>query len=102
MEKWGYIPLNATINKSSKKSVGQYYRLFTAPKAEIQIIESRCKGCGFCVEFCPVEVLEVSKEINQKGYHPPKVKDIQKCVVCKTCEYLCPDLAIFVTKKEES
>ena len=31
----------------------------------------RCKGCGFCVAFCPTHCLELSSAFNGKGYHPP-------------------------------
>lgn len=70
------------------------------PNAEITIIKDRCKGCGFCIEFCPREVLEESHEINKRGVHPPKVKDASKCVLCTFCSSICPDFAIFVVEKE--
>ena len=35
---------------------------------------SRCKGCGFCIAFCPPHVLEFSTEFNPQGYHPPRLK----------------------------
>jgi 2-oxoglutarate ferredoxin oxidoreductase subunit delta len=71
------------------------------PRGEIHIIKDRCKGCSFCVEYCPKEVLEMSEEFNVKGYHPPQVKDEEACVHCQLCEMLCPDFAIFVVEKEE-
>ena len=69
------------------------------PKAEVHIIKDWCKGCGFCIEFCPREVLEVSEEFNQRGVHPPKVKDESKCALCGFCEAVCPDFAIFSVEK---
>ena len=71
------------------------------PQAEICIISDRCKGCGYCITFCPKEVLEESEEINARGVHPPKVKDIEKCAVCGFCMAICPDLAIFVKDKAD-
>ncbi len=65
------------------------------PHGEVYIIKDRCKGCGFCIQFCPKEVLEASEEINKKGVHPPKVKDESKCILCGFCEAICPDFAIF-------
>jgi len=70
-------------------------------QAEITIIKDRCKGCGYCIAYCPKEVLEESEEINARGVHPPKVKDINKCAVCGYCTAICPDLAIFVKEKTE-
>ena len=40
-------------------------------KGIVYIIEDRCKGCGYCIEFCPRQVLEFSTGFNAKGYHPP-------------------------------
>lgn len=68
-------------------------------QAEIHIIKERCKGCNFCIEYCPKDVLEESEEFNEKGFHPPKVKDETKCVICGFCEVVCPDFAIFSIEK---
>ena len=71
------------------------------PKGEIHIFKDRCKGCVFCVEYCPKDVLEMSEEFNVKGYHPPHVKNPDDCVECHLCEMLCPEFAIFVTPEED-
>ena len=42
-------------------------------KGFVAITVERCKGCGFCVEFCPTHVLALSSAFNSKGYHPPHV-----------------------------
>ena len=70
----------------------------SGPKGDVHIHLARCKGCGFCVEFCPREVLENSEKFNRKGYHPPKVVQPDKCNTCDTCEMICPDFAIFTVK----
>ncbi len=62
----------------------------------VHVIEERCKGCGFCVEFCPRDVLVISERTNSKGYHPPEIIDDQHCVNCGLCALLCPDFAIYV------
>ena len=62
----------------------------------VHIIDDRCKGCGFCVEFCPRNVLAISTRANAKGYHPPEVIDDQYCTNCNLCMLLCPDFAIYV------
>jgi 2-oxoglutarate ferredoxin oxidoreductase subunit delta len=62
----------------------------------VHIIDDRCKGCGFCIEFCPRKVLTISKRTNSKGYHPPEVVDGDHCTNCGLCALLCPDFAIYV------
>jgi 2-oxoglutarate ferredoxin oxidoreductase subunit delta len=71
------------------------------PHGEIHVFKDRCKGCGFCVEYCPKDVLEMSEEYNIKGYHPPLVKKPDDCVECHLCEMLCPEFAIYVVLKQE-
>lgn len=70
-------------------------------EVEIFVIEDRCKGCNFCIELCPKDVLDRSPELNVRGAHPPIVKDEEACVGCGICEEVCPDFAIFLRIKEE-
>jgi 2-oxoglutarate ferredoxin oxidoreductase subunit delta len=71
------------------------------PEGELHILNERCKGCAFCVEYCPKDVLELSTEFNSKGYHPPIVKNGAICVHCQLCEMLCPEFAIYCVLKNE-
>ncbi|MBS3735554.1 MAG: ferredoxin family protein [Candidatus Bipolaricaulota bacterium] len=65
----------------------------------LYIREDYCKGCGYCIEFCPQEVLEESEGFNEKGYHPPEPTAIDKCVNCGFCSIICPDFAIWDEKE---
>jgi 2-oxoglutarate ferredoxin oxidoreductase subunit delta len=67
---------------------------------KVNILDYRCKGCKYCIEFCPKDVLEESKEFNEKGYYPPVVKEEGKCINCNFCETVCPEFAIYVTELE--
>ena len=64
-------------------------------KGIVHILEERCKGCGYCIEFCPKKVLTFSKGFNTKGYHPPTTLNDDDCVNCHYCEIICPEFAIF-------
>lgn len=64
-------------------------------RGEVHIIEDRCKGCGYCIEFCPRKILALSERFNKKGYHPPAVLQAEACVNCHYCEIICPEFAIY-------
>jgi len=68
------------------------------PKGELITIAERCKGCEYCVSFCPKNVLAMSPEYNSKGYHSPLVKSAEQCSGCNQCGLLCPDFAIYFKK----
>ncbi len=72
------------------------------PKGKVIIFASRCKGCGFCVEYCPRDVLVLSEDFNKKGYHPPVAINEEGCVNCHFCEIICPEFAIFSIAIEEN
>jgi len=82
-------------------------RPFTHPQAlkirdvDVVVLEDRCKGCSFCIEFCPKDVLEQDTKLNVRGVYAPRVRDPTLCVGCGVCEEICPDFAIFLVDKGE-
>ncbi|MCL1894007.1 MAG: 4Fe-4S dicluster domain-containing protein [Holophagaceae bacterium] len=73
-----------TNSSTEKKGKGTIF-----VKAEI------CKGCSFCIDFCPTKAIGFSNEFNQKGYHYPVLVYEEKCTGCDLCGLYCPDFAIF-------
>lgn len=65
------------------------------PRGTVAINAELCKGCGFCIAFCPSAVLESSDRFNSKGYHPPHAVNPDACTGCDLCGMYCPDFAIF-------
>ncbi len=65
------------------------------PRGRVEINEALCKGCGYCIEFCPRDVLAWSGSFNGKGYHPPRIAAPERCTGCGLCGMYCPDFAIF-------
>jgi len=67
------------------------------PRGQVFVIPERCKGCRFCIEFCPEDVLEESVAMNAKGYHYPVVAEGKEddCVNCRFCLLVCPEFAIY-------
>ena len=64
------------------------------------IFPGLCKGCGLCMEMCPVDVLKWSEELGV--YSTPIVEcvDIGKCIGCGKCMLVCPDCAILVVREK--
>ena len=63
---------------------------------KIIIDHTVCKGCHLCIDQCPNNVLEVSKNRSTKGYLMPIAARTDDCIVCMLCEMICPDMAIIV------
>jgi 2-oxoglutarate ferredoxin oxidoreductase subunit delta len=78
-----------------------YFGNLKPAKGVVHINANWCKGCGFCVQYCPTKVLEVSKDFNAKGYHPPVVSAPENCRNCGFCEIICPEFSIFVSPTVE-
>ena len=81
--------MSADAAKKVKKVIGTVY-----------IDRERCKGCSFCVEFCPTKCLELDKAFNAKGYHPPVLARADDCSGCDLCGLYCPDFSIFGVMKK--
>ena len=60
-----------------------------------------CKGCGYCIKFCPKHILEMSKERSQRGHFYPVNVNIDECTTCGICALVCPEAAIEVTSDKE-
>lgn len=59
-------------------------------KGDIVIDIEKCKGCELCAVACPQDALQLSREINSKGYHYiVKIED--NCTGCSNCALVCPD-----------
>ena len=63
----------------------------------IKINIERCKGCGFCIDVCPLKSLQLSKNLNKKGFHYLE-KHKEECSGCGLCFQMCPDLCIEVER----
>ncbi len=64
---------------------------------EVVIDKEVCKGCGVCVPACPNSVLNLSKNVNSKGYNYSEQTN-DECIGCANCAIVCPDAAITVYK----
>jgi 2-oxoglutarate ferredoxin oxidoreductase subunit delta len=63
-------------------------------KGTVFVRQEVCKGCSFCIDFCPAHALEFAPEFNAKGYHYPVLARPEDCTGCDLCGHYCPDFAI--------
>lgn len=61
---------------------------------------SECKGCGVCIEKCPVKCISFSETIGFFG-NPVTQVDTEACILCGNCSVFCPDTAIRVEKYQD-
>ena len=66
--------------------------------AELRINRDWCKGCEYCIQVCPKDVLGFSEGLNVRGIHYIEAKNIESCTACKLCAIVCPDIVIEVYK----
>ena len=64
-------------------------------KGMVFVKDALCKGCSYCIDFCPTKAIAFSTEFNHKGYHYPVLAQPEKCTGCDLCGLYCPDFAIF-------
>ena len=65
---------------------------------KIKVVSERCKSCGYCIKFCPREVLAIGEKVNSKGYEYVEPIHIEQCISCCICGRICPEGAIEVYK----
>lgn len=61
-----------------------------------------CKGCGYCIRFCPKHILELGSERNKRGHFYPMNIDTEACTSCAICAIVCPEGAIEIPEKGEN
>jgi 2-oxoglutarate ferredoxin oxidoreductase subunit delta len=52
--------------------------------------------------MCPKNVLEISDQVNTKGYFPAFRARPEDCIYCAICCTMCPDVAIDISQEAEA
>ncbi|MBD3204308.1 hypothetical protein GF327_08500 [Candidatus Woesearchaeota archaeon] len=63
----------------------------------IEIDIEKCKGCKLCIENCPKDCIDLSSQVNKKGYFYAVSK--HGCINCRFCAMMCPDACIEVLRE---
>ena len=99
-------PLNQTITRLVHVIERNYDKQYveksakSGPSFKVSIAEKFCKGCRYCIKYCPKQVLKAEDSLNAKGYVKVKVDNISDCIGCLSCSTVCPEAAITVVKED--
>lgn len=69
-------------------------------KGRIAVDRELCKGCNYCVLYCPKGVITVDTELNKSGYFPVVAAYMEKCTGCSVCALMCPEICIEVWRED--
>lgn len=68
-------------------------------KGRLSFDVDTCKGCGLCVDVCPLKILALDDTVvNAIGYSPAFIVEPDKCVACLNCALMCPDSVITIER----
>ena len=67
-------------------------------KGAIDVDTERCKGCNLFAVACPLDVINLSNEVNVRGYNYAQEAKADTCIGCASCAMVCPDGCISVYK----
>lgn len=70
-------------------------------KGIFHLFPSLCKGCGLCIQKCPVKTIGWSDTLGVFGTPTVEPGHGKPCTACKTCQTVCPDCAILILRKED-
>jgi ferredoxin len=65
-------------------------RKIKLPKVLAVINQSGCTGCEACIQFCPVDCIEVVPGPSFPDMNKVVEVDLDRCIGCKACAKYCP------------
>ena len=99
-------PINQTVARLVRIIERNYDKQYvdkaakSGPSFKVNISDKFCKGCGYCIKYCPKQVLKAEDGLNAKGYVKVKVANQGDCIGCLQCSTVCPEAAITVQKED--
>lgn len=67
-------------------------------KAMFHLFPGLCKGCGLCIEKCPVDTIGWSEQLGVYGTPVVEPGHGRDCIACNICQLVCPDCAILIER----
>ena len=75
------MPLVSVIKKPIRKK---------APKQVAVINQNGCTGCEACIQFCPVDCIEIAPGPDFADFQKLVEVDQSRCIGCQLCAKNCP------------
>jgi 2-oxoglutarate ferredoxin oxidoreductase subunit delta len=72
----------------------------SSKRGKITIDTKRCKGCEYCIIYCPKKCISLSEEINMRGVRYAVFTKPEACIACNICATVCPDVCIEVHERK--
>lgn len=82
-------------------AIAYNYIVKECDRAKFTIFTGMCKGCGLCMEKCPVKCLVWSNELGVYGTPTVIPNDVESCTGCGMCQLVCPDCAITIERNKK-
>jgi len=69
-------------------------------RGKITIDVKRCKGCEYCIIYCPKKCITLSHDINMLGVRYAEFSNPEACIACNICARVCPEVCIEVYERK--
>jgi len=77
-------------------------RKMKTPKVLAIIEQAGCTGCTACIQFCPVDCIELSPGPEFPDMYNVVEVDLDRCIGCKACEPACPWDTIHMISRDDA